>query len=274
MANLDEEQAPVVDQGVTDAAVTDATAADEGTPAATGQEDPAAASTREEPEPVTVLGEEPEQVGGAVSEPQAPAGDDAAEGVATPTDASAAPAEEAPVRQEDGAQDAPAEAVEAPQPTHGIDVGEEDYAEVIEDPAAKEVARFGDHGFTQADLDDVTRIQSVFRRQQAKKVVDDRAAVKREREAEAAATHIEPITMPEDDDDDRAVAGQKRHAGRRPAASGVPPADVNAAAKQRGGQHPKFQSVDYSQLHVKEMSADTEGMQIVYKRMLNTKDWW
>lgn len=121
------------------------------------------------------------------------------------------------------------------------------------------VAEWNGHYFSQADVNDVIKIQAVYRRQEAQRRAKERREEREARIRLARAAPIEPIVMPE-----------------MPAADGSDEAAATAAAGRgaSGAQHGALGNVDFSRVTINTMSADTKGMQKMYTRMLKSKMWW
>jgi hypothetical protein len=124
--------------------------------------------------------------------------------------------------------------------------------------------------FTQADLEDVVKIQSIIRGRQARALAEEN---RRSREEESRRrANLPPVPMPDDTECGFVVDAFKPRA--------APPGYMFLTEQRRNRDghsssnlHPCFAKVDYSKLMIEEMSADTRGMQKVYTRMLKTKGW-
>lgn len=115
------------------------------------------------------------------------------------------------------------------------------------------VGSYGQHNFTDADVDDLIRLQALCRKQKARARV---AEVRKERGDSSHRLQTESaqlIALPDDDGVDYS----------------------NVAAPQRHPAHEKkIRESNSKSLSIQEMSADTKGMQAVYFRMLKSKTWW
>lgn len=149
---------------------------------------------------------------------------------------------------------APAVAAEAAPPV--APVAEPQPAAIVEAEVAQVdvVAEFDGHFFSQADVQDVVKLQSLYRRQDAQKRTRQRREALEARKRAEQSIPIEPITMPE-------VAGADESPGR-------------GGPETKARSHGRLGNIDLSRITVNPMSADTKGMQTMYTRMLKSKMWW
>lgn len=133
------------------------------------------------------------------------------------------------------------------------------------------VAVYLGHAFSSADVQDVVKVQSAYRRHQADiRVAESRAkhAAQRQAAAAAAVASLTPIGLPELD---------AASLGFDVGGSGAAGAGAAAAAVDRGpakDPRAKFGGIDLGRLRVSAMSGDAQGMQSLYTHMLQTKMWW
>lgn len=112
------------------------------------------------------------------------------------------------------------------------------------------VTTFNNHEFTTADVQDVVKLQSLYRMKQAQNIADDRRHQKQAEQTVDVA--IEPITLPVSEPTPNSLT-----------------ADETAAEKKS-----VLSKVDFTNIKINNMSADTKGMQKMYNRMLRSKMWW
>lgn len=123
------------------------------------------------------------------------------------------------------------------------------------------VHEFEGHYFTPADVNDVVRVQALYRKQRAVQMTEDKRADAQKAQAERAHTVIEPIMMPE-------VAEPLA----APSSKHIQP--HGESGSHRVGPGKVFSTVDPARIAILAMSGDTRGMHSMYTRMLKTKMWW
>jgi hypothetical protein len=240
----------------------------------------------EEVAPEQVTGDEPVVEGASeqLQEQEAPmetVGGAEAEGAAPEVEGEAAAVEtvEAPTAE----ADAPASAAEAEAPvpeaqpeTHEHEQQPEQDVEAPPQEQAEDGAdgaigddieyEYDGHYFTHADVKDVVKIQAVYRRKANQQRIEEQRKIKADWEREKrekSARKFTRIEMPADDP----VPADSVHGGT--SRSSI---DEGKGANKKSSP---FSNIDYSKrLVIHTMSEDTKGMQRMYSRMLQTKDWW
>lgn len=144
-------------------------------------------------------------------------------------------------------------------PPGAPDVVEEEEQQQQEKKVVAEYTHGQAADFNETDLRDVVKIQSIYRQKKAKETVQQ-YKTRRHAEELAARKEFPPIVMP--------AADPLLAAGK----NGVE--DGSSGSSKHTKKKKQFANVDYSRLSTTPLSADTQGMQTIYSRMLRSKAWW